>query len=416
MVIQPKKAGKSTMIAALSLYHLLVTPDAECIVVASARDQAEIILRQALGFIRRSPQLQAQMRGMRREIQSTSDGGRIRVLASDEDTADGVLPTLAIVDELHRHRTGDLYGVLRLGLGPRKGRMVTISTAGATISSPLGELRRQAYEMPGFVRDHKRRRSFVRSPNGAFAFVEWCLDPEDDPTDMKLVKLVNPAPWRTIEVLGEEHDSPSMTAWQWLRFACGVWTEGEEPWIEPSVWDGLASSFELDEGSTTLSVGVGRKGESGAVAKLQVRGGVVSAKVEIYARTSLPKLESRVRELTTLHPITTVVYGSKLFRRSADLLEAEGTPMLEHPLTPERMVPASGTLYELVTEDKLRHDGDPELRAQVLAGRVKDTENGWRFTQDPMLPRPVDALIALAIGCHTALTTESEPEPLFGWA
>ena len=23
-----------------------------------------------------------------------------------------------------------------------------------------------------------------------------------------------------------------MTPWQWLRFACGIWTEGDEPWLE----------------------------------------------------------------------------------------------------------------------------------------------------------------------------------------
>ena len=65
-----------------------------------------------------------------REIVSVRDDGRVRVLASDVDTADGVIPTLALVDELHRHKSADLYGVFRDGLGPRGGRMITISTAG----------------------------------------------------------------------------------------------------------------------------------------------------------------------------------------------------------------------------------------------------------------------------------------------
>jgi phage terminase large subunit-like protein len=399
-----KKAGKSTLIAALAIFHLLITPDAECIIVAAARDQAEIILRQALGFIRRSESLQAHMRGMRREIQSLDDGGRIRVIASDEDTADGVLPTLAIVDELHRHRTGDLYGVLRLGLGPRHGRMVTISTAGATLASPLGELRRKAYEMEGFTRDHRRRRSFVRSPNGAFAFLEWCLDPGDDPADMQLVKLVNPAPWRTVRTLSEEHDSPSMTPWQWLRFACGVWTEGEEPWVDPAKWDALTSTVELAE-PFWLGVGLGHRADTAALVKMALHEGEVTVRAEMLTATSLPQVESRIRELAPAQ----IVYGSKLFARSADMLEAEGFSVIQYPLTPERLIPASGTLYGLVEEGKLHHDGDPELRAQVLAGRVKETETGWRFAQDPTLPRPIDALMALAIGAHVMLTSAPEP-------
>ena len=59
------------------------------------------------------------------------------MLAADADTADGVIPTLAIVDELHRHPSGALYGVFRDGL-LGDGQMVTISTAGATLDSPLG--------------------------------------------------------------------------------------------------------------------------------------------------------------------------------------------------------------------------------------------------------------------------------------
>jgi membrane protease YdiL (CAAX protease family) len=40
-----------------------------------------------------------------------------------------VLPTLALVDELHRHKSGELYGVLADGCGPRNGQVITISTA-----------------------------------------------------------------------------------------------------------------------------------------------------------------------------------------------------------------------------------------------------------------------------------------------
>jgi phage terminase large subunit-like protein len=65
-----------------------------------------------------------------REIVNLRDEGFLRVMASDVDTADGVIPTLAIVDELHRHKSTDLMGVFRDGLGPREGQMITITTAG----------------------------------------------------------------------------------------------------------------------------------------------------------------------------------------------------------------------------------------------------------------------------------------------
>jgi phage terminase large subunit-like protein len=39
-VIIPKKNGKTTLVAALGLYHLLTTVDAEAYIAASSRDQA----------------------------------------------------------------------------------------------------------------------------------------------------------------------------------------------------------------------------------------------------------------------------------------------------------------------------------------------------------------------------------------
>ena len=99
---------------------------------ASSRDQATILYDAAVGFVRRSEALRDRMVTKRgyREIRSLRDAGRIRVLAADVDHADGVIPTLALVDELHRHKSTELYGVFRDGLGPRRGQMVTISTAG----------------------------------------------------------------------------------------------------------------------------------------------------------------------------------------------------------------------------------------------------------------------------------------------
>lgn len=206
-ILLPKKNGKSSVMAALALYHLVVTPNAECIVVAASREQAEIILRQARMFIRTNPTLPRLVKVLQRTIASKRDEGRIRVLAADADTADGAIPTLAIVDELHRHKTADLYGVMRDGLGPRNGQIITISTAGSSMDSPLGKLREQAHKMGSFGREGKH--NYAVSPDGTFAFHEWCLDPDDDVEDMDVVKEANPAPWHTIQALRERHESPS---------------------------------------------------------------------------------------------------------------------------------------------------------------------------------------------------------------
>ena len=46
VILISKKNGKTSLLGALALYHLLTTPDAECVIAAASRDQAAIMLRQ----------------------------------------------------------------------------------------------------------------------------------------------------------------------------------------------------------------------------------------------------------------------------------------------------------------------------------------------------------------------------------
>ena len=237
LILLPKKNGKTTLLAALALWHLIETDDASCFIAAASRDQASILYEQASGLVRRTPWLAGEVtvKGGYRVIRCNKDSGLIRVLASDADTADGVLPTLGIVDELHRHKSGDLYGIFRDGLSARGGQMVTLSTAGDSEDSPLGRLRGKAYEL-----GVKRKGPYRHVAVDGFAMHEWALDATDDLHDIRLVKRANPAPWQTHEILKERHDSPSMTPWGWARFACGVWGLGVPRAFDPAAWDAIA--------------------------------------------------------------------------------------------------------------------------------------------------------------------------------
>jgi phage terminase large subunit-like protein len=340
-------------------------------------------------------------------------------MASGADTGDGIIPTLALVDELHRHPSGELYGVFRFKIVKRQGQMVTISTAGAAEASPLGQLRRAAYELPIFQRHEAAKHTVARSADGAFVMHEWCLADSDDPHDMALVAKANPASWKTKTELRSLASSPSMTPWEWLRFACGVWTEGEEPAIDPSTWDALGDlTLEIADGSEVwVGVDIGTFGEPSAIAIIRSDQGEIWAKVQLLdpignTRVPLQRVEATLRELSDRFQVRAIAYDSRSFQRSADMLEADGLPMVEFPQSEERLMLASGTFFKLVEEGRLHHDGDPALRAHVLGARVKDTERGWRFRKDSS-NRPTDALFALAVACHVALTQPPDAIPAF---
>lgn len=272
----PKKNGKTTLLAALAVFHLMSTPDAECVIAAASRDQAMILFDAAVGFIRRTSGLRRRLKpqGGYRQIRNLADSGRIRVLAADVDTADGVRPTLALVDELHRHRSAALYGVFRDGLGPRDGRMITISTAGEREASPLGQIRADARRMPG----HKRRGAYLyaRSPDGAFVLHEWSLEDGEDVDKMSVVKRANPASWQTETLLRERHDSPSTQSWQWARFACGLWVSAASWWLDPDRWRAQSTDMRLDPGDRiTLGFDGARTGDATALIACRISDGLL---------------------------------------------------------------------------------------------------------------------------------------------
>jgi phage terminase large subunit-like protein len=417
LILLPKKNGKSTLLSALALYHLVVTEDAECVIAAASRDQASIMLRQARGFIRRSEPLRRLMEVKQREITSLVDDGRIRVLASDVDTADGVIPTLALVDELHRHKSADLYGVFRDGLGPRHGRMITISTAGDDSESPLGRMRSAAYALPTLKHDGTYR--YARSGDGAYVLHEWALEPEDDRDDMRVVKRANPAPWHTLEALGRRRSSPSMTEWQWARFACGVWLQGEDTAIGPVEWAACGTD-DMPEPSGAVRIGLDlgfTVDTTGVVAHWLDENGVawvpaVTVLVPPSDGTSLRKSEilKACAAFRDRFGATEVVLDPETGGRVlAQDLEDAGFDVVAHSQKPSAMATAAERLHAAIREGTLHHPRDPVLNRHALNAHRKSTEDGrWRFVKETKQSRKViDALIALAM-VHSYAVEDAE--------
>lgn len=408
----PEENGKTTLLAVLGLYHLENWPGVDPYVplFASARDQAGYLFEQAAGLVERSELTDVfeVKRGYRIIRLASNQRARIMVKASDERTADGLIPTLVLVDEYHRHRDDGAYSISRHKLGKRNGRMVTISTAGSRKDSPLGRLREAAHKMPGFT----RQGVYNRVVTDEFAWHEWCLDPEDDLDDLKLVKKANPASFVTLKYLKTKRASPSHRPARWARFVCGVWTEGEEPWVEPQAWDRLR----VDVGGITegerVSAAV-RVGAGAGIALVAEREDRLAVKAVCMpppqsGRLSHEAVEEVLREIHETYALREVAYPEQ-FRRSAEILFSEGIPMIEVPQRAGRLADASEALYAFIQSGRLAHDGDSALRAQVLAGQTKETLTGWHLVPTQETP----ALIALAMACHQSTQGAAEPMVAF---
>ena len=407
VAILPKKSGKTTTIGALALYHCLFGPQAaECVVAAASRDQAGILLRQAKGFIDRSEKLRRWLRVKDREILTLDKRARIRILAADADTADGVLPTLAIVDELHRAKSADVYGIFRDGLGPRGGQMITISTAGDTEASVLGELRASARRLDSLRLDGRHRTA--HSPDRQFVYHEWALDPDDDRDDLNLVKLANPASWQTLEELRRRHDSPSMLDWQWARFACGVWMGADSWWISGEDWASLIATDRIEDGDkVTLGFDGARVGDATAIVLCRLDDGLLEP-FRVWEHPAGVKdwqvpggeVDAAVADIMDRYRVVRGYFDPPLWFSEIDSWAREfgEQAVMRYFTSRTRMTSAVERFRTDVLTGKLRHTGDPVLTRHVLNAQTREARGGyWLVKSRPSSPDKIDCAVAAVL-------------------
>lgn len=182
----PKKNGKTELAAGIALLGLFIDqePGAEIYFVAAARDQAAIGFKVAAQMVRQNPELHALVKivDSTKTIYLKDDPSCfMKAISADAGTNDGINPHIAVFDELHRQKNGDLYSVIEYGMDARsQPLMFCITTAGITGSSPICEQMHDYAKniMAGIFNDP----SFYPCIYGVEDFEDWTLEghPEND--------------------------------------------------------------------------------------------------------------------------------------------------------------------------------------------------------------------------------------------
>lgn len=406
LVLIPRGNGKTSLFGLLALWHLLTHRAPRVYLAAASRDQADIAFEVAKGYLSKSASLRKRVKAQHRRLVRTDGSGYLRVISSDAGRQHGLMPTLALVDELHAHKNGDLYVALKTAMGKNpEAQLITISTAGHDDREQLGQLRAKALS-DGEVEQGGERLRIARIHASNFCMLEWALrdgDPLDDP---EVLKLANPASFVTVAFLLEQIHSPGLHPVELATYHANVWRSGIDSWLPPGAWDLCERSDAAirDGADVVLGVDIGIKHDSSAVTAVWHDADddrfVTETRVfeprEDGGRLDLARVEEHIREWTRRGTVLEVVYDPHKFERSAQTLSDEGLLMVEFPQVNERLAPASARLYEAILTKRVVHNGDPVLAAHVVAGVVRDTERGWRLSKGKATRR-IDALMALVM-------------------
>ena len=141
----PKKNGKSFLIGGLPIYNLLMegVVNPETYGCAAAKEQAGLVYKAAARLVNANPMLRTKLKVLpsTKRIIRRDHGGFYAVLSADGDLQDGIEPSLAVVDELHRWKTArarTLHDVLLAGTISRENPLVVqITSAGDVYESEI---------------------------------------------------------------------------------------------------------------------------------------------------------------------------------------------------------------------------------------------------------------------------------------
>jgi phage terminase large subunit-like protein len=443
-LVVPEGNGKTTLVGGLALYHAEFKPYASVPVAASSREQAEILYRQAEGFVLRSPRLTellvspiqvakgklktevprfVTLEGYRRV--NHYEGGRIQVFAADDRTGDGVIPTLGILDELHRHRNLALYRTWVGKLLKRSGQVIAISTAG----EPGSEFEITRDRIRQTADDIYREGAFVRAASKRLILHEWAVPEDEDPEDMEAVKAANPLAALTVETLRQKYESPTMTVGHWRRFVCNLPTRSESAAITEAEWEAAKAPGPIPEGAHIwLGLDVAWKWDTTAAVPLHVidreHRQLGPARILIPPRdgNSLdPDLvEKALREIHARNPIDMVVMDTTRAEQLGMWIETElGAEVIDRQQTNSLAVADYLAFMEALRNGWLTHSGDPGLTTHVMNAVAKvlplgDTrfdrpsQSRYGLEQDR---RVIDALVAAAM-VNARASAMPEPDPV----
>jgi phage terminase large subunit-like protein len=439
-MLVPEGNTKTTTLAGVALYHAEHRPFAAVPVAAASREQAEILYRQAEGFVLRSEGLYAPVhsaiaaaKGKRktevprfvclegyRRINHHA-GGRIQVFAADDRTGDGIIPTLGIIDEPHRLRDLSLYRTWTGKIAKRGGQIAAISTSG----EPGSDFELTRAKVREAATEVKRQGSFTRYATKRIVLHEWAVPTGADVSDMAVVKAANPFSGITVPMLREKYASPTMTTHHWLRFVCNRPTRDDDCWLGPNaltLWAGLEAPFTFAPGDPTwLGVDVGIKRDSTAVVAVQR-----DETGEFHAATRLwipgtddpvdvTDVMEHIRELGRAYDVQAVSYDPRFFDVPAKMLADEGLPLIEVAQSVERMTTVCGSLLELIKSGRMHHTGDQLLTDHVLNAVPRFNERGFTLQKSKSRGR-IDACIALALAVDMAMRTPVAVESFAVWA
>lgn len=443
LIVIPRKNAKSTIAAAIGLYLLVMDgePGAEVFSAATTRDQAKIVWDIAKTMAQRTKPFcdRYGVSPLAHSIAIEDKAAFFKPLSRDADTLEGLNPHGAVIDELHAHKTREVFDVLDEATGARRQPLIfIISTEG---DNPTGVFAEQvSYGQQVLDKTHEDESYFA-------AF--FTIDKEDDWTQ--------PASWRKanpnlgVSVFEEDlrircdqaRKNPASQS-SFLTKRLNVRVGAGQAYFNMLAWNACADpALKVEDfyGERCI-VGLDLASKSDMAAKIQLF--ERDDKQYLFAKFYLPTdaidrgnpnydfyrgwAEKGLLTLTEGNVIDfefiekDLIYDAQNFSvhqvgfdpyqatQISTRMTAEGLPMTQVPQNVRQLSEPMKQIAALIAQGRLRHDGNPVMTWMMgnVVAKVDANENVF-----PRKPRPeakIDGPVALIMAEACMILLLNEPE------
>ena len=435
----PRKNAKSTLVSGIALYMLTADnePGAEVYAAATTHKQARLVFDDSRRMARMDPEfcryfgVEVQQHGLMVE----DEGSKYIPLSAEGSTLDGLNVHFASVDELHAHKTRDVYDVIDSGRGSREQPMIfAITTAGSNRTGICYERRTHLMKvLTGVFHD-----------DTTFGII-YTIDDGDDWTDPEVWRKANPNYGISVsptDMEGAARYAMSMASKQpeFLTKRLNVWVNADAAWMDMRAWDACADStlelaqFEGEE--CYLGLDLASKVDIAAKLYLFEREGIIyffgsywlperavenesNSQYQGWARqgllnvspgdvTDYDDIESSILEDQRRFELREVGFDPFQATQLSSHLIEEGVPMVEVKPTVLNFSEPMKQLEALALSGKLRHNSCPIL-TWMVSNVVCHTD-----AKDNIYPRKerpenkIDGVVAALTALNRQMANQSD--------
>lgn len=442
----PRGNGKSALSSAVALYMLLADkePGAEVYSLATTADQARIVFDVAKTMATKAPDLMSR-RGAaisRNAITIESEASVFKPLASDSSTLDGLNVHMAVIDELHAHKTRDLYDVIETALGKRLQPLLwTITTAGFDTSGICYEVRSDVIDI-------------LRGAEGGesiFGMI-YTIDEGDDWKDPKSAEKASPnwgisvQPKTILDNLKKALRQPAAAANYKTKYL-DVWCDAKSPWMDMEMWDECADfSLDIDdfEGKECyLAVDLASKDDLAVVIyafphemqdgrdglavfgryylpeaavkrshNSQYGGWVADGRITVTegAMLDLSQVEADILQDLSRFEVKAIAFDPWQAAQMIKRLSDAGAPVVEVKQRAQYLSEPMKWADARVKDHRIAHNGDPVLRWSVGNVVCKEDAAGNVFPRKETKAKKIDPAVAMIMAIGRTLDVNSSKD------